>query len=153
MKMEKNIIQAKVLVAYYSKGGNTRAVAERVAKELNADIDEIRKQVGSDEAIFTADPSSYDLVIVGTPVNGFSPSKTVADYLVKNRGKIRRISTYLTYSLWPAGTLKRMAELVSVKPVASALFKSRDIKLNHIDDAVKDYVESLETELRMGMSR
>jgi|WetSurMetagenome_2_1015567.scaffolds.fasta_scaffold353671_1 hypothetical protein len=146
--MEKNISKAKVLVAYYSKGGNTRAVAEKVAKELNADIDEIRKHQRSDEAIFNFNPRSYDLVIVGTPVNGFSPSKPVADYLVKNRSKIRKISTYLTYSLWPASSLKRLSELASMTPVASAVFMSRDIKLNHIDNAVKNYAESLKTALR-----
>ncbi len=61
----------------------------------------------------------------------------MADYLKRNSGKFRKLSTYLTYSLWPAGTMKRMGELASTVPVASAVFKSRDIKLDQFDDGLK----------------
>ena len=145
--MEKDQTKKRVLVAYYSKGGNTRSVAERIAKNLSADIDEVKKADDSDKAVFKVDPSAYDLVIVGTPVNGFSPSKPIADYLKRNSGKFRKLSTYLTYSLWPAGTMKRMGDLASTTPVASAVFKSRDIKLDHIDDGLHAYVGTLKNVL------
>jgi hypothetical protein len=150
VELETGLEKRRVLVVYYSRGGNTRHVAERVAKSLNADVDEIKKANEGDKAIFGLDPSVYELVIVGTPVNGFSPSKPVADYLSRNRGKFRKLSTYLTYSLWPAGTLKRMGELASTAPVASAVFKSRDIKLGHIDDGLNSYLESLKNVLVRG---
>jgi hypothetical protein len=145
IRLEKSLEKSRVLVTYYSKGGNTRLVAERVAKSLNADVDEIRKADEKDKAIFSVDPSEYDLVVVGTPVNGFSPSRPVADYLRRNSGKFRKLSTYLTYSLWPAGTLKRMSELASTNPVAIAVFKSRDIKLGHVDNALKAYITTLKS--------
>ncbi len=134
-----------VLVAYYSQGGNTRAVAERISKCLGSDLDEIKWETGaSNRAVFGVDPSGYDLVVVGTPVNGFSPSKPVADYLLRNRGKFRGLATYLTYSLWPAGSLKKMGELASMNPVASAAFKSRDIKLDQINDKLDAYLKLLQ---------
>lgn len=142
--MGKETEKDKVLVVYYSKGGNTRIVAKKVAERLDADVDEIKwDNTSAGKAIFAADPREYDFIIVGTPVNGFSPSKPVADYLARNSGKFPRLATFLTYSLWPAGTLRRMGELASVTPVASTTFKSRDIKLNRIDDSVDAYIHSL----------
>lgn len=146
-KLEGDKTGRNVLVAYYSKGGNTRVVAERISKSLDADLDEITLENGSNnKAAFEADPSHYDMVVVGTPVNGFSPSKLVIDYLLRNRGRFNKLATYLTYSLWPAGTLKRMGELASTKPFASAVFKSRDIKLNQIDDRLNEYIDLLNNE-------
>ncbi|HIH88442.1 TPA: flavodoxin family protein [Candidatus Bathyarchaeota archaeon] len=139
------LLSRKVLVAYYSKGGNTRTVAERLSKSLDTDLDEIKlgSTKGSTKVKFVKDPSEYDLVIVGTPVNGFKPSKPVTEYLMMNRGKFREIATYATYSLWPAGTLDKMTEFASKQPIASATFKSREIKLDQIDGKLSAYVESV----------
>jgi len=139
------IVGRKVLVAYYSKGGNTRTIAEKLSKSFDADLDEIKwgSTEKSPRAEFVKDPSGYDLVIVGTPVNGFTVSKPVAEYLKMNRGKFREIATYATYSLWPAGTLNKMNELASKQSMVSATFKSREIKLDQIDGKLNSYIDSV----------
>lgn len=139
----------KVLVAYYSKGGNTKVVAEKLSKRLAADLDEIRPDSSerSPRIKFDRDPGDYDLVIVGTPVNGFTVSKPVAEYLGVNRGLFREMATYATYSLWPAGTLGKMSELASKQPIASATYKSREIKLGQIDGKVEAYIDSVRKSL------
>ena len=39
----------KILVIYYSRTGNTKKVAEDLARKLHADIEEVRKGISSDK--------------------------------------------------------------------------------------------------------
>jgi hypothetical protein len=134
----------RILVAYYSRGGNTRVVAEKIANRLGADLDEIKKgPTGSSGCSYVKNPGDYDLVVVGSPVNGFTVSKPVARYLEQNRGRFHALAVYATYSLWPAGTLRRMGELSSAVPIASTVFKSREIKLGQVEDKIDDYTASI----------
>jgi len=87
----------KTLVIYYSKTGNTKAVAEEIAQELGADTEEIREAGrrhgyvrSAFDAIFKRMPdiramthslSDYDLVIVGTPVWGQGPVPPIQVFL------------------------------------------------------------------------
>lgn len=93
----------KTLIAYYSRTGTTKQVAELIAKELNADIEEIidlknRKGVlgyiksGKDAALkklteieYKKNPKEYDLVIIGTPVWAGNMTPAIRTYLTKNK--------------------------------------------------------------------
>jgi len=103
----------KSLVAYYSRTGNTKTLAEAIADTLNADIEPIvsdttgkgmgrlvlqalfNVQAGIDQT--TKDPSSYDVVIVGTPVWSYTMSTPVRTYLAKNKGKFKSVAFFCTY--------------------------------------------------------
>ena len=128
----------KTLVVYYSKTGNTRTVAQAIAGKLSCDLDEITEGGAAQR-----DPSAYDLVVVGTPVNGFNTSIPIQGYLKENRDKLPNVAFYATYSLWPAGTLGGMEKLAGKKPVASGTFKSKDIKLGQVAGKVDGFVEAL----------
>ncbi|MBN2334847.1 flavodoxin family protein [Candidatus Bathyarchaeota archaeon] len=130
----------KTLVIYYSKTGNTRTVAEAIAEKTGGDLMEINEQ---GKAVTAKDPSAYDLVVIGTPVNGFRASTPIQGYLKENNGKLPEVATYATYSLWPAGTLGGMEKLAGKKPIASQTFKSADIKLGRIDERVEGFVAAL----------
>jgi len=66
-KLEGDKAGRKVVVAYYSKGVNTKVVAERISKSLSADLGEIKLENGSNnKATFKVIPSHYDMVVVGT---------------------------------------------------------------------------------------
>jgi flavodoxin len=87
----------KSLVIYYSKTGNTKAVAEAIAQELGADTEEIREAGrrrgnvrSAFDAIFRRMPaiqamshslSDYDLVVVGTPIWAQGPAPAVQVFL------------------------------------------------------------------------
>ena len=76
----------KILVAYYSRNGHTKKVAEIIADTLNADIDEIKDKKSRKGIIgfliagydatrgkatdinFSKNPADYDVVILGGPV-------------------------------------------------------------------------------------
>ena len=92
MKNMENTVNEKfhnILVVYYSRTGGTRKVAEYIAKQLGADIEEIidmkkrsgiwgfltgardalrRKETEINE--IKKDSSKYDLVIAGSPMFG-----------------------------------------------------------------------------------
>jgi flavodoxin len=133
-------MSGKCLVVYYSKGGNTKTVAQAVAKRMGGELCEVNEQ-GVAQPGF--DPSAYGLVVIGTPVNGFSTSLPIQGYLTQNKGKLPAVAFYATYSLHPMGTLGGMEKLAGKKPVATEKFKSSDIKLGKIDAKVDGFVAAL----------
>jgi len=138
--MNRTSMSGKCLVVYYSKTGNTKAVAEAIAKRMGGDLCEVNEQ-GVAQSGF--DPSGYGLVVVGTPVNGFKTSLPIQGYLTQYKEKLPAVAFYATYSLYPAGTLGGMEKLAGKKPIATEKFKSRDIKLGKIDTKVDSFVASL----------
>lgn len=91
----------KVLVVYYSLTGNTKFVAEHIASEVNADIEEVKpiKDLNPDSGSkyfwggmkakmkskpkledLKYNPLDYDLVILGTPVWAWTISPPIRSY-------------------------------------------------------------------------
>ena len=61
------------LVAYFSRGGNTRRVAEAIAKELGCNIVDIMKERPS--------VSNVDLLILGSGTYGAKPGKEFVSFI------------------------------------------------------------------------
>lgn len=131
-------MSGKCLVVYYSKTGNTKAMAERIAGGIGADLCEV-----SEQGTPSVDPSGYSLVVVGTPVNGFSPSLPIKSYLTQYGAKLSDVAFYATYRLHPMGTFGAMAKLVGKKPRASESFKENDIKQDKVGEKVASFVATL----------
>ena len=126
----------KILVAYYSKGGNTRRVAEEISKELCCDIDEIRDRknrtgiwgnfIALRDAFrkfmtdieFKIDPVDYDLVIVGTPIWSFNVSPAVRTYFTKNIENFSNVAFFSTSGGLGVGRTFRQMGNLSKPPVA-----------------------------------
>ena len=104
----------KILVAYYSKTGNTKKVALELAKILKADIDEIidlknrsgligwlkggrdaMKEVLTDIKT-SKDPSKYDLVILGTPIWAWNATPAARSYVAEYKDKIKKMALFTT---------------------------------------------------------
>ena len=105
----------KSLVVYYSRTGNARFVAETIAAEVGADIEEVidlKKRSGAfgflsggsaarrgketKIAPTTKSPADYDLIIVGTPVWAGRPSPAIATYLKKNDLSGKKVAVFFT---------------------------------------------------------
>ena len=94
----------KSLVVYYTRTGNARFVAETIAAEIGADVEEVidlKKRTGAlgylsggsdarrgketEISPTKKSPAEYDLIIVGTPVWAGRPTPAILTYLKKTR--------------------------------------------------------------------
>lgn len=105
----------KILIAYYSRTGNTRKVAEAIKEQLACDIEEIisiKDRLGAmgliisgKEATFKTladikpiekNPANYDLVIIGTPIWAGNISSPIRGYIEKYKTGFKNISAFCT---------------------------------------------------------
>lgn len=107
----------KTLVAYYSLGGNTKAVAEKVARSLRADVIEIKtvKEYPDDYDVLSSlaekevssgyipalrpveiEWDKYDAVLLGTPVWWGSITPAMKKFLSNYKWKGRVVYPFVT---------------------------------------------------------
>ncbi|MCE5241845.1 MAG: flavodoxin [Syntrophobacteraceae bacterium] len=112
------IIANKLLVIYYSLSGNTRNIAERIREKTGGDVVEIEtvKEYPSDYTECTKevkrelqtrdlpelkmnppDMSSYDLILVGSPVWWYTVSTPVMRFLTQADFAGKRVSAFCTH--------------------------------------------------------
>jgi menaquinone-dependent protoporphyrinogen IX oxidase len=118
----------KTLVVYFSRTGNTQALAEQIAHACSADLEDIQEgryhlgAFGYLRALADAtrhqevpirpsefDPADYDLVAVGTPIWAWNMASPVRSYLTRHRGLFRNLALFCTYS--GAGESKVFSEM------------------------------------------
>lgn len=139
--------KSRILVVYYSRTGTTRKVAGSLTTALQCDSEEIvdagsrsgmfgylrsvleaRRQVPSLIAATEKDPSSYDLVVIGTPVWAWSVSSPVRAYLLANKARLPAVAFLCT--LGGAGSEKafgQMQELAGRRPVGCLAVTAREV--------------------------
>jgi flavodoxin len=105
----------KILVVYYSRTGSTKFAAENIAKQANADLEEIvdtRKRTGvfgfmqsGFEAMreketriqeMEKSPKDYDLIAVGTPVWARKMTPAARTYLRHNDFSGKKLALFCT---------------------------------------------------------
>ncbi|MDF1537539.1 MAG: flavodoxin [Candidatus Thorarchaeota archaeon] len=104
----------KILVAYYSRTGTTKAVGEYLAKELGADIDEIvdlkerlgpvnyiraardAKGLNATEIRCEKNPVDYDVIVIGTPIWRNSLPPAPHTYLSSHSLKGKKVAFFIT---------------------------------------------------------
>ena len=103
------------LVAYFSRSGHTRQVAQEVARQCMADLAEIREVSSHPGAwgywrsgwqVLThaeppilpleKDPSTYDTVIIGTPIWIGQPAPAVRSFVKQHASRFRRVAFFCT---------------------------------------------------------
>ncbi|GMO61006.1 MAG: hypothetical protein Ta2D_06790 [Rickettsiales bacterium] len=68
----------KVLVVYYSNSGNTKLIAELIAKKLNGVIYDIKTGFPKPNT------SYYSHIFIGSPVHGYTTPRMLKEYLKNN---------------------------------------------------------------------
>lgn len=134
----------KALVVFYSLEGNTKFIAEIIAKELKADLLALKPQKeisskgfmrfvwGGKQVLMKEKPhllplkknaSDYDLIIIGTPVWNFSFSPTIRSFFSQVKLKNKKIALFCSHSGSPKKTINNMKyELKDNKIVAEIEF-------------------------------
>ena len=140
-------MKPRILVVHYSRSGRTRLVGTEIARALHADTEEIHDFVHREgvvgylrsavEALCgvsceirvpVLDPTSYDLVVVGTPVWNASVSTPARTYLWLERARLPRVAFYVTHGGSGSGrALRQMRELAGKAPVATLVVRERDV--------------------------
>ena len=158
----------KALVMYYSRSGNTRGVAEAIADALRTgaevELEEIvdtkkRKGVfgligaGKDSVLkrttpiepIKADLSSYDLVVVGTPVWVTAVASPVRTLLSKHGNNVKQLAFFCTtFGIGIKRVFRVMEELCGKAPAATLGFTAwRRKDADGVAAGVKAFVEKL----------
>ena len=105
----------KSLVVYYSFSGNTRLIAEAVAGEINADIEELKPKKplnasgagyimwGLRQLVSQSKPpllplehrvEDYDLIIIGTPVWSYTVAPPIRTFLEEQQINNKQIALF-----------------------------------------------------------
>ena len=80
----------KVLVAYMSKTGNTKKVAEAIFEEISGE--KVIKRIDEVESI-----EGYDVAFLGFPMRAMGPDKKSAGLLEKHCVKGRNVALFITH--------------------------------------------------------
>jgi flavodoxin len=105
----------KTLVVYYSRTGKTRFVAEKIASQLKAEIEEVVDlknrsgrfgflkagydvTLGNETEIGETrkSPYNFDLIVVGTPVWNSRPASAISTYLTRSDFAGKKVAVFCT---------------------------------------------------------
>ena len=132
----------KILIAYFSWGGNTKFIAEKIRSKVNADMFQIepvvpyptdynetaygiaktQKEKGTHPPIKNTDIKPYDVIFVGTPAWWYTMTPPVMTFLAENNFEGKTIIPFITHGGGGGYTInKDMAELAKGSRVLSPL--------------------------------
>ena len=94
-----------VLVAYASKHGSTREIAERIAEKLR----QIGKQAETRSVDAVSDPESYEALVIGSAIYYGSWLKEATEWVRRNQAVLAARPVWL-FSSGPLGTEVKDAE-------------------------------------------
>jgi flavodoxin len=149
---------SSILVVYYTRTGQTKEVAEDIAKRLGCDIEQIfdTKKRGGPIGFLSAardagqenlteieepkrDPSGYDLVIIGTPVWNDTVSTPIRTYLTMKKDSIANAAFFVTQGRKESNALDMMRTVLAKEPKATLQlirynFMDEKLYRNRLDD-------------------
>ena len=137
----------KSLVVYYTRTGNAKFVAETVATQLGADIEEIvdQKKYGGPIGWVNAgknatqekeaeinsikyNPADYDLVVIGTPVWAWRPTPAIRTYTKKDELRGKKVALFLNCDGDPKQAVERTKALIPNSTVVGTLVLKQPLK-------------------------
>ena len=123
----------KSCVLYFSRTGNTKQMAEAISEATNAPV----YSMASSEPSVVED---FDMLILGTPVEGFRPAKETTAFverLLKTEGK--KAIVFCTCALWKGRTFGVLKKALSSKGYDTVLSVSQKMK----KDQPADFSDSI----------
>ena len=150
----------KTLIIYFSRTGVTKKVAEILKEKLGADIETIdcranykgiigylragregMKRLTPEINPLKSQPADYDLVIVGTPVWGFTMSSPVRSFLGKYKSRIKRAAFFRTQGGTGAEKIfKEMAEILGQEPAAELVLLTKEVISGQAGEKIEKFI-------------
>ncbi len=152
------------LVVFYSRTGKTKFVAEKIASELKADIEEVVDLTNRDgwlgwlKAGFDAtigreteigemrkSPRDFDLTVVGTPVWNSRPSSAIRTYLKRNDFSEKKVAVFCTNEgIGKEKAIERTKSLVSKANIVGELVVSKAFETQKENESkISDWCNNL----------
>ena len=154
---------SKTLVVFYSRSGTTRRIAVALSEALKCDLEEITEPkprtgfLGYIRSLLEArrkrpsiiaprkhDVSSYDLVVVGTPVWAWSLSSPVRAYLMATASQLPEVAFFCTLgSTGSERTFAQMAAITGKTPRAVCAITQPEVLSTSCDERLMAFEKAL----------
>jgi flavodoxin len=137
----------KSLVVYYTRTGKTKFVAESIAAELGAEIEEVvdlKKRGGAlgflsggkdatqgketEISQTKRSPNGYDLIVIGTPVWSSSPTPAIRTYISHNDLSGKKVSLFFTANKENLQAIEKTKALIPNSQFISELSLAQPLK-------------------------
>jgi hypothetical protein len=131
----------KTLIVYYSKSGNTRAVAEKVYSALSCDMEEIKYDEKAHTVSGRLNPAAYGRVILMCPIWAFHLPEPMTLYLRQFKDGIRNYRLVVTCGrMGLRGCVSGCKKILGVAPEMAMKIRAKQIPDNQysIADIVKE---------------
>jgi flavodoxin len=152
----------KSLVVYYTRTGNAKFIAEKIAANIGADAEEIidlKKRsgpigflLGGKDATQSKEtkigetkhsPKDYTLIIIGTPVWSSSPTPAIRTYINHNDLSGKKVAIFLTTTKQNQKAMEKTKKLLSNSQLIGELML--EDPLNKKEEAEKTIIEWCKT--------
>jgi flavodoxin len=128
-------------VLYFSQTGNTRKFAEVIADSLK--IHAVYDITATEPAVV----DDFDVIILGTPVHGFSPSTEALSFVERlPDGDGKRAILFCTHRLWKGRTFGKLKKELKKKGYSTLLcvsVKGKEFAEEDFSDAIDKIKEAL----------
>ncbi|MBD3196169.1 MAG: flavodoxin [Candidatus Lokiarchaeota archaeon] len=159
----------KSIIAFYTRTGNTKKVAELIEKQLNADTEEIidkknrsgffgwlksgyHATMGKTTEIgeLKSDPSQYDIIILGTPNWNKRMTPAIRTYINRFKEDFKNVAIYCTAEGRGVDSLLGdLKELIGKEPIAKMGFIKKDAEENVLDIKIKEFTEKIQNSMKV----
>ncbi|MFX0000351.1 MAG: flavodoxin family protein [Candidatus Hermodarchaeota archaeon] len=153
-----------ILIAFYSRTGTTKKIAEIISSSLNCASEEIidmKKRTGFIIGFFKCgyaatrkklttikkfqkNPELYDLIILGTPIWNKRMTPAIRTYISANKGKFKKVLFFCTLGgKGSSETFEDMAEICNEKPLCTLAITKKEIKKGYHIDKINSFIQEL----------
>ncbi len=156
-----------MLIAFYSRTGNTKKIAELISNSLNCEYEEIidvKKRTGFIIGFFRCgyaatreklttikegqkNPELYDLVILGTPIWNKRMTPAIRTYISDNKGKFKKVAFFCTEGgKGGSETFENMANLCDNEPLSTLEITKKEIKKSDHIDKINSFIREIKND-------
>lgn len=150
----------KILIAFYSRTGTTKKIAEAIAGKIAVDLEEIKDTVERGGAMgylrsgrdamkkkttklepLKLEPEQYDLAIIGTPIWGWNMSVPVRTYITEQKNKFKNVAFFCTMGGSGDKTaFLEMENIIGKKPVGTLAVKTKDVVTDNYSEPLEEFI-------------